>query len=203
MGLKKCTKCTDVSEAHLHTLNKGSGCRFLETLVHTRLQSVTSQKCYVRMISRFETTPRWLLVHNLHSHTLPWGAVCRSWTLKSRPARSCRNCALSMPRTHSGNRNRWSIPSWGPCCWRCLLVAVGVALDAVSILLNKAHLTRTDENRTHPRVPSLHGHQHRLRASCRQPEPRNQFRGPTLADASRHGCRGRGSGGIRDNKNCY
>jgi hypothetical protein len=83
---------------------------------------------------------------NLHSQTLPWGAVWSTCTLKSRPARSCRSCALSMPSTRSGRRNRWSIPSSGPCCccW-CLLVAVGVTLDAVSIL-NNTHLTSTNEN---------------------------------------------------------
>jgi hypothetical protein len=144
---------------------EAGGCRFLRNAgTFIRLHVVTSPKCMFTWFRGLNPHPHdnyWLdEMHNLHSQTLPWGAVCRSWTLKSRPARSCRNCALSIPSTRSGNRNRWSIPSCGPCCCRCLLVAVGVALDAVSIL-NKAHLTRTNENRTHSRVPSLEQHEPR------------------------------------------
>lgn len=134
----------------------------------------------VRQSGRFITSnpsPNWKL--HLHSQTLPWGAVCKSCTLKSRPARSCRSCVLSMPRTRSGSKKRWSIPSWGPCCC-CLLVAVGVALDAVSIL-DKAHLTRTSEHHTQPRtIITTHKHEQRTEShwaqrSTNRPlaEPRN------------------------------
>jgi hypothetical protein len=124
---------------------------FPPQMIYSRISSVNT--C---------TTASYNDLLNLHSQTLPWGAVCRRWTLKSRPARSCRSCVLSIPRTRSGSRNRWSIPSCGPCCrcW-CLLVAVGVALDAVSIL-TKAHLTRTDENHIHWQLPTPYQHNQSL-----------------------------------------
>lgn len=59
---------------------------------------------------------RVLMRPNLHSQTLPLGAVWSRlrWRLKSSPARSWRRWVLSMPRALSGSRKRWSLPSAGP-----------------------------------------------------------------------------------------
>ena len=62
----------------------------------------------------FAKTPENLM--NSHSQTLPRGAVWSRlrWRLKSKPARSCRRCVLSMTSALSGSRKRWSLPSAGP-----------------------------------------------------------------------------------------
>ena len=79
----------------------------------------------------------------LQSHTLPLGADCSSCTLKSNAARSLRSCTPSIPKTRSGNKKRWSIPSWGP--W---LFVDEQIFDIVRIIIKREHRTHEIRIRT-------------------------------------------------------